>query len=185
MPKKDRKKAEKESPQKEKSELEEEIEQKNHQEEKVISEEFSPEFFKIPEGSFLTSLEKLNNTQKLEEVENSSFFSKEVQKQEVKYDVGYNPSDYENVASERKKISDENIITKNPLKINLENARIDFQPRFEGSSIQLNPELQQLRRQSAFKEERDYIVSDVQRIEDNKHLLPFEKTERKYKGKAI
>jgi len=188
MPEKNKKKSRRKFDSEKESKLEEEIKEEEIPENEIVNEGFSSDFLRIPEGSFSTSLGKTENIQNLEELNKDFSFPQEVgneEKPEIKYDINYNPSDYENVASERRKITDENIIVRDLFRMSPEDTRVNFQPLPNESHIQLNPELQELRRRSAFREESDYVVDNVQKIEDSGAVLPFERKERKYRGQAI
>ena len=51
-------------------------------------------------------------------------------------------------------------------------------------NFQINPELQELRRKSEGNLEKDYVVK-AERLNREDNKLPFEQTERKYKGRVI
>jgi len=161
---------------KKESELEEEIEE-------TIDNQFH-EFIQ-PSTEFVSPvLEKVGDAPEPIDLEQELTTAPTTQenKEEPKYETSYDVSEYETPESEARKIINENMVIAQSTPIRIETAGTDLRPHRE-QTFQINPELQDIRQTSEGALETDYIAKAEKITQDNK--LPFQQTQRKYKGKPI
>ncbi|MCK5149466.1 hypothetical protein KAJ87_00890 [Candidatus Pacearchaeota archaeon] len=166
----------------EKSELEEEVEEiKENFEERIDNNKFQ-EFIKPDTESFSPVLEKVEAPQEsLEQDVASAPIIKEKQEEQIKYSTKYNESDYRFIEERSRRINENLLVQSTP--INFEKVGMNLHPQIT-QNFQINPELQELRRKSEGNLEKDYVVK-AERLNREDNKLPFEQTERKYKGRVI
>lgn len=168
---------EEKSKDKKESELEEDIEEI----EEIIENNDFHEFIQQPSvKSFTTILKKVETPiESLEQdIISAPVIQKEKEEEQIKYSPKYDEVDYQAIEEESKRIN-ENLLIR-PKTINVETTKIDFRPKIE-QDFQIAPELQELRRKKSLEE--DYVAHAKKLNEE--HKLPFEQTQRKYKGKNI
>lgn len=153
--------------------------------EEIIEDNEFHEFMKPLEKSFSPVLERIEAPQQNLLEENSSFTpiaQEKKHEKQIKYNTGYNPSEYEAIGEEKRKIQNENMIMRfAPIRV--ETNRMDLHPQIE-QNFQINPELLELRRKSEGNLEKDYVLK-TKKLDRENNRLPFEQKERKYRGKAI
>ena len=165
--------AEKEA-QDEESELEEQVDKI---EEEINDNQFQ-EFLKPSSEDFSPVLEKIADAPELVNLEqdvSSSTFTENKKEEDTKYDE----VNYETVREELRK--NENLLVKQFAPIRIENAGKDLHPQLRDMTF-VNPELHELKRTEK-NLETDYVPK-AERL-DTDERLPFQQTERKYKGRPI
>ncbi len=173
------------------SELEKEIEETESQEtnkalektsEETIDDNEFREFIQPSIESFSPVLEKVEIPQESLEQDVAPISTSTEKKDETStnYDTGYIEPNYESIV--RESIKNENLIVKQSVPINMERVGTDLRPQIE-QNFQINPELQELRK-SRGKLEQDYIAK-AEKLDTKENRLPFESTQRKYKGRTI
>ncbi len=181
---------------KESSELEKEIEETESQETNEVLEKISEEtiddnefreFIQPSTQEFINILspflEKVETPQQESLEQDVASISTSTEKKDetpTKYDTGYIEPNYESI--KRESIKDENLLIKRPVPVNIEMVGRDLRPQIE-QNFQINPEIQELRK-SQGKLEEDYIVKS-EKLDTRDDRLPFESTQRKYKGRII
>jgi len=178
------------------SELEKEIKETESQETSEVLEKISEEtiddnefreFIQPSTQEFINMLspvlEKVEIPQQESLEQDVSSISTSTEKEDetpTKYDTGYIEPNYENI--KRESIKDENLLIKRPVPVNIEMVGRDLRPQIE-QNFQINPEIQELRK-SQGKLEEDYIAK-AEKLDTGDNRLPFESTQRKYKGRII
>lgn len=170
----------------EESELEREIKEedlKTTQAEEIEEEQFT-KFTQPSVEPFSPVLERIETPQQEPLEDNLASVTTPTEKKDeekIKYETGYIEPNYEDM-QKRQRIN-ENLLVQESAPINFETTRIDLHPHL-GQNFQINPELQELRKQSQGDLEKDYIVKE-EKLNRGNNNLPFEQTQRKYKGKSI
>jgi len=100
------------------------------------------------------------------------------QEPEIKQEE-YDINDYEAVAQKARQIKNQDLLVQStPISMEMIGKQLHLPVQRE---FQINPELKQM--QSARVSEEDYTLK-AEKLQESKNL-PFEQTERKYKGKSI
>jgi len=164
------------------SELEKEIEET----EEIIDNNEFREFIQPSSQEFINILapvlEKVEIPQQESLEQDVASISTSTEKKDetpTNYDTGYIEPDYESINRESTK--DENLLIKRPMPVNIERVG-DLRPQIE-RNFQINPEIQELRK-SQGKLEGDYVAK-AEKLDTGDNRLPFESTQRKYKGRII
>lgn len=178
----------KENKQKSESELEKEIEETESQEanEETIDNnqfrEFIRPFTEEAINIHPPVLERVEIPQQesLEQDVASVPITQTKDEEQIKYSSKYNEADYKITEEESRRINENLLVRSTP--ITTETTRINLHPQIE-QNFQIAPELQELRK-SQEKLEEDYIAK-AEKLDTGDNRLPFESTQRKYKGKII
>ena len=185
MPKKEieeQEKKEEEQETKEESGLEEEIEE----EEETIDNQRFVEFLQPSTKTTAPVLKRVETPQEevpdLEQGVSAVVEPRAKKEDERKYETISPNEDYQSVGEELKRVADEGLLIRPITRTSLETAGRDLRPPVEQHFV-INPELQELRREIGASE-KDYVVK-AGKLDKSENKLPFQETERKYKGKAI
>ena len=193
MPKKEciKKQISKKEKKHKKSELEEEINETKESEsqetnevlektsEEIIDNQFH-EFMKPLTESFSPVLEKIEVPQQ-ESLEKDLGSAPITQEKKDEKQTKYAETNYED--TRMPPIQNENFLIKQPALTNMEATRINLNPQIE-QNFQINPELQESRRQSQGDLEKDYVAK-VGGFKQTKTHSPIEQQEKKYEIEKI
>lgn len=182
MAEEEQEKIETEQETEEESGLEEELEE----EEETIDNQRFVEFLQPSIETTAPVLERVETPQEeipdLEQGVSTAVMPKEERADEKKYETIGPTEDYKSVGEELKRVADERLLIKPITRTSLETAGRDLRPPVEQHFV-INPELQELRKET-MSSKRDYAVK-AGKLDKSENRLPFQETERKYKGKAI